>query len=139
MADNGIRLVRRSRWYTSAPVPAADVPWYVNGVAAVETAADPVQILAVLHRIEDNFGRVRGTANAARPLDLDLLAFHEHVSGVGAAVIVPHPRMHERAFVLKPLLEIAPDWRHSGLERSVGDLIAALPPDQVAVAIDDEA
>ena len=139
MAEKGIRLVRRSRWYASAPVPAADDPWYVNGVAAVETVADPVRILAVLHRIEDDFGRVRGPANAARSLDLDLLAFHDHVGGVDTAVIVPHPRMHERAFVLKPLFEIAPEWRHPGLKQSVGDLIAALPSDQVAVAIDDKA
>jgi 2-amino-4-hydroxy-6-hydroxymethyldihydropteridine diphosphokinase len=139
MADKGIRLLRRSRWYTSAPVPAADVPWYVNGVAAVETPFDPVRILSVLHRIEDDFGRVRGAANAPRSLDLDLLAFHDDVSDENAAVIVPHPRMHERAFVLMPLREIAPDWRHPVFERSVGDLIAELPPEQVAVAIDDGA
>ena len=139
MADKGIRLLRQSRWYTSAPVPAADVPWYVNGVAAVETDSDPVEILAVLHCIEDDFGRVRGAPNAARPLDLDLLAFHDHVSDENEALIVPHPRMHERAFVLKPLREIAPEWRHPTLDQSVGDLIAALSPEQMAVAIDDEA
>src|SRR5512142_1093595 len=71
----GILVRRRSRWYRSAPVPPSEQPTFVNGVVAVETGMGAAELLQVLHRVEAEFGRVRGTANAARVLDLDLLAF----------------------------------------------------------------
>ncbi len=132
----GVRVVARSRWYRSAPVPRADQPGYVNAVASVETALDPRALLALLHRIEQEFGRVRGAPNAARTLDLDLLAYRDGVSEGGeGAPILPHPRLHERAFVLLPLADIAPDWRHPRLGRTARELAAALPPGQDAAAL----
>ncbi len=136
LARDGVRVVARSRWYRSAPVPRADQPDYVNAVALVETALNPRDLLALLHRIEQKFGRVRGVPNAARTLDLDLLAYGDRVSEGGeGAPVLPHPRLHERAFVLLPLAEIAPDWRHPQLGRTARELAAALPPGQDAAPL----
>jgi 2-amino-4-hydroxy-6-hydroxymethyldihydropteridine diphosphokinase len=132
----GVRVVARSRWYRSAPVPRADQPDYVNAVASVETALDPTALLALLHRIEQEFGRARGAPNAARTLDLDLLAYRDRVSEGGeGAPVLPHPRLHERAFVLLPLVDIAPDWRHPRLGRTARELAVALPPGQDAAPL----
>ena len=126
----GVKVLRRSRWYESAPVPRSDQPWYVNGVAAVETALGPEALLAVLHDVEHDFGRVRGARNAARAVDLDLLAYGDLVRAGPEAPLLPHPRAAERAFVLLPLAEIAPGWRLPGRGETVEALAARLPPDQ---------
>lgn len=128
MEEAGLDVRRCSRWYESAPVPLSDQPWYVNGVAEVATEAPAAALLATLHRIETDFGRVRSTLNAPRTLDLDLIAYHRLISGPADCPTIPHPRMHERLFVLLPLAELAPDWRHPGLRRTVGELIALVPP-----------
>jgi 2-amino-4-hydroxy-6-hydroxymethyldihydropteridine diphosphokinase len=126
---SGLTLVRRSRWYRTAPVPASDQPWYVNGVALVSGPADPFAVLRMLNAVETDFGRVRGARNAARVIDLDLLAHGDTILDT-PDLHLPHPRMHQRAFVLLPLAEVAPRWRHPASARTVEDLIAALPPDQ---------
>jgi 2-amino-4-hydroxy-6-hydroxymethyldihydropteridine diphosphokinase len=131
-----LRVVARSRDYRSAPVPISDQPWYVNAVVAVATELSPRELLAHLHRIEARFGRERREVNGARTLDLDLLAYDERVqAGDAAEPALPHPRLHQRAFVLLPLAEVAPGWRHPITGDTVEHLIAALPPDQVAEPI----
>lgn len=132
----GVAIVRRSRWYKSAPVPPSDQPWFVNGVAAVATGRAPVELLGVLHGIENEFGRVRRVRNEARVIDFDLLAYDDVVVAEGEGLVLPHPRLHERAFVLLPLAEVAPDWRHPVSGRPIADLIAALPRGQVAEPLD---
>ena len=133
-----LTIAARSRWYKSAPVPASDQPWFVNGVVRVKTTLDPTKLMTLLLRTEEAFGRRRGEKNAPRVIDLDLLAYGEMVvdlepiepgAGIGA-VTVPHPRLHERAFVLLPLRDVAPDWRHPVSGLSVDTLIDALPPGQ---------
>jgi 2-amino-4-hydroxy-6-hydroxymethyldihydropteridine diphosphokinase len=125
----GIRVVRQSRWYLSQPVPPSDQPWYVNGVAAVATRLAPAALLARLLALETRFGRRRGEPNAARTLDLDLLDYHGR-RWATRRLVLPHPRLHERRFVLAPLAEIAPHWRHSRLGLSAAQLLARLPPGQ---------
>jgi 2-amino-4-hydroxy-6-hydroxymethyldihydropteridine diphosphokinase len=128
----GIGIVARSRWYESAPVPISDQPWYVNGVAVVDTELSPEALLAVLHRTEQRFGRERRERNEARVIDLDLLAYGTRVNDGPTPPLLPHPRATERSFVLLPLQEVAPDWIDPRSGRTVADLVAALPKDQVA-------
>lgn len=126
IAAKGIAIRARSRWYESAPVPrVADQPWYVNGVVAVATDLDPAALLAELQGIEREFGRVRSVPNAPRTLDLDIIAYGDRVARAGAPLL-PHPRCHERAFVLLPLRDLAPGWRHPESGRAVDALIADL-------------
>lgn len=130
--------VRQSRWYRSAPVPASDQPWYINGVLVLDRAPEPAPLLALLHRIEARFGRRRGEVNAARVLDLDLLAFGQRITAGGPGEpTLPHPRLHQRAFVLFPLAEVAPGWRHPRLDRTVAAMRHDLPADQTATAVTD--
>lgn len=132
LGRHGIALVVRSRGYRSAPVPASDQPWFVNLVAAVETRLEPAALLAALHDIEAEFGRTRRRPNEARVLDLDLLAYHDRVSAPGEVPVLPHPRLAERAFVVLPLREIAPDWRHPESGLSVAELAESLGPEATA-------
>jgi 2-amino-4-hydroxy-6-hydroxymethyldihydropteridine diphosphokinase len=130
LAGRGVRVAAVSPWYEAAPVPKSDQPWFVNAVARLTTGLDPAALLAELHQVEAALGRVRVTRNEARVLDLDLLDYDGRVSRPGDIPILPHPRLHLRAFVLHPLTDLAPDWRHpvSGLD--VPALVAALPGDQ---------
>ncbi len=124
----GVKVVAVSPWYETAPVPASDQPWFVNGVAVVETTLPPEDLMALLHQVEGEFGRSRTVANAARVLDLDLLAYGRVIRS--GPLDLPHPRLHERSFVLYPLRDVAPDWEHplSGLRPDA--MVAGLPPEQ---------
>lgn len=125
-----VAILKRSRWFHTAPVPPSDQPWYVNGVAAVETTVPPADLLALLKGVERQFGRVRAVRDAPRVLDLDLIAYGDLVRR--EEPVLPHPRMSGRAFVLLPLAEVAPGWRHPVLGETVEALIEALHPGQVA-------
>ncbi|MBL6945251.1 MAG: 2-amino-4-hydroxy-6-hydroxymethyldihydropteridine diphosphokinase [Rhodospirillales bacterium] len=132
----GLEVCMCSRWYRSAPVPISDQPWFVNGVAAIESGGKhPVPVMELLHQIELDFGRLRKTRNMARTLDLDILDFNGRITTGADGVVLPHPRMHERSFVLLPLSEIAPDWRHPISGASIYDLISGLPEEQYAEPI----
>jgi 2-amino-4-hydroxy-6-hydroxymethyldihydropteridine diphosphokinase len=129
LAVEGVVIERRSSWYRSAPLPVADQPWYVNGVIAVRTQWAPPELLELLHRTERRFGRERRTRNEPRVLDLDLLDYDGRVDS-SASMALPHPRLHERAFVLLPLRDVAPGWRHPVSGKSIEALIAELPAGQ---------
>ena len=130
MAAKGISVTESSRIWLSAPVPASDQPWYSNAVVCVDSELPAQSLLSQLKDIETSFGRVRVQRNEARVLDLDLIACNDDVM-TSEGLVLPHPRLHERAFVLMPLREVAPDWIHPVLKKSVDDLIAALPPQEI--------
>ncbi len=106
-------LVRLSSHYQTAPVGLVDQPPFVNAVVQVETILSPHELLHHLAEIEQRHGRVRGEKNGPRTLDLDILLFNDWRID-DAQLVLPHPRMHERAFVLVPLVEIAPDAQIPG-------------------------
>jgi len=118
----GVCVVAQSSWYASEPVPPSNQAWFVNGVALVTTALAPSDLLAMLLRLEDEFGRVRFERNAARTLDLDLLDYDSLLVDT-PTLILPHPRLHLRRFVLEPLREVAPGWRHPSFDLSAAELL----------------
>lgn len=126
----GLRWIGLSRWYRTAPMPPSGQPDYINGVARLEGDVDPAWLLRQLQTIERRAGRVRGVVNAARRLDLDLVAVGDLVRDTPDP-IVPHPRAHLRAFVLRPLADVAPGWIHPVLGKSVEDMMAGLPAQDV--------
>jgi dihydropteroate synthase/2-amino-4-hydroxy-6-hydroxymethyldihydropteridine diphosphokinase len=123
LAARGLAVSARSRLFLTEPIPRSAQPWYVNQVIAVETERPPEEILALLLGVEHQFGRERGERNAARSLDLDLVAYEDLLLDT-PELVLPHPRMHERAFVLAPLADVAPGWRHPVSGKAVEELLA---------------
>src|SRR3546814_12669269 len=111
-------------------VPESDQPWFVNGVASLRTDLSPWELLAVLHEVEAEHERVRSVPNASRTLDLDLLAYDDRVVDGAGGLMLPHPRLSERAFVLQPLAELAPDWRHPVSGLTAAEMLAELRADE---------
>jgi 2-amino-4-hydroxy-6-hydroxymethyldihydropteridine diphosphokinase len=133
LSDHGVRVVRRSRWYRSAAYPDPRDPPFVNAVAEIASDLEPLPLLEALHDIETEFGRQRRRRWEPRPIDLDLLAYDDrHIEAAEGKPASPHPRLGERAFVLLPLRELAPHWRHPVSGVLIDTLIAGLPPDQTA-------
>lgn len=151
LGAQGVAVVARSPWYRTPAFPPGAGPDFVNGVAALETELSPSGLLSALHAIERALGRDRGRRWAPRACDLDLLTWGSLVLPDAATVaawialepgaqeqsapdglVVPHPRLHERGFVLRPLADLAPDWVHPVLGRSVSEMLAALPESALA-------
>lgn len=128
-AAAGLTPLKIAPFYESAPVPISDQPWYVNTVVEAETGLNPEEALGVLNQFEESFGRVRTVRNAPRVLDLDIIDY-EGLIQHSAHLTLPHPRMDNRAFVLLPLRDIAPDWIHPVDGQSITALIDKLPADQ---------
>jgi 2-amino-4-hydroxy-6-hydroxymethyldihydropteridine diphosphokinase len=122
-----VEVTRVSTFYRNPPLGPADQPWYVNAAARVRTRLGPEELLALLQQVETAMGRVRGERWGPRRLDLDLLLFNGEVI-FAPNLVVPHPEMHRRAFVLVPLAEIAPQAWHPVMDKSAGDLLSELNP-----------
>lgn len=119
----GLFVNKISRLWSSKAWPDPDDPPYVNAVLQVDTDLKAFELMSLLHDIEREAGRVRdGHINAPRVLDLDLIAFGDVVMSGEKGLILPHPRAAERAFVMGPLAEIAPDWVHPVLQQTASEL-----------------
>jgi len=130
LEQHGLALVARSGFYESEPVPVSDQPWYLNAVVEVATDKPETEVLAILHSVENAFGRVRAVRNEARVLDLDLLDYRGTIRNGPESPVLPHPRLADRAFVLLPLMDIAPNWRHPRNSRTLAELLESLPEGQ---------
>jgi 2-amino-4-hydroxy-6-hydroxymethyldihydropteridine diphosphokinase len=134
LQTKGVITIGVSNYYTTDPVSDTPQPRYLNAVALAETHLAPATLLRVLKQLERRAGRRTARAWSQRPLDIDILDYGGRRIGwpVGrrerGRLILPHPEMHGRAFVLVPLRDVAPRWRHPALGRRVDQLLAQLKP-----------
>ena len=130
LTEAGIAVLRESPIYETEPVGFADQGWFLNMAVEAETALFPMQLLTRTSRIERSLGRVRTVPNGPRTIDIDILLY-------GSAVVrtprveIPHPRMHERRFVLAPLADLAPALRHPVLRQTIRKLLDSAPPQKI--------
>jgi 2-amino-4-hydroxy-6-hydroxymethyldihydropteridine diphosphokinase len=135
--SQAVQILSVAHWYKSPPVPVSDQPWYVNSALLIETEHQPVELLKLLQKIEVEWGRVRGVRNAARTLDLDIVAWLEppfffQEPEQEHQLRIPHPRMHLRSFVLFPFYDVLSSWQHPLLNKGLDELISEL--DEVKAA-----
>ena len=129
LEEQGVKILSVSSFYETPAWPDPAQPAFVNAVAAVESTLQPVELLTLLHGVETDFGRLRSAPNAPRTLDIDLLDYDGKRMADG--VMLPHPRMAERSFVLVPLAQVAPNWRHPVTGEAVRDLLIRLSDREV--------
>jgi 2-amino-4-hydroxy-6-hydroxymethyldihydropteridine diphosphokinase len=151
LESDSVQVLHTSRFFATPCMPKGAGPDYINAAAHLRTCLGPEDLLGVLHAIEAEFDRRRTNRWAARTLDLDLLDYaglthpdkaaflhwqtlppEEQIKTAPDRMILPHPRIQDRAFVLVPLADIAPEWRHPVLGVTVSRMIAALAPEDVA-------
>ncbi len=125
MRTNEIVPYLVSRYFSTPAWPDPSEPAFLNAVSAIHTRHSPKNLLTIFHKIENEFGRTRGARNASRTLDLDILDYNGRIAA--GPPELPHPRMTERAFVMLPLSEVAPTWRHPVTNVSLSEIITALP------------
>lgn len=123
---DSVRVEAVSRFYFTAPMEYSDQPWFVNGAARISTSAEPAALLAILKSLEADYGRKAGGVRfGPRPLDMDIIFFNELIVDT-PYLILPHPRMHLREFVLRPIRDIAPDLMHPVFCKSIAGMLEVL-------------
>ncbi len=127
--DAAGRLLAVSGLYETQPLDVPDQPWFLNCVAAIETDKAPRELLQLALRVEAMMGRLRIREKGARNIDIDVVLFGDRMVDE-PGLKIPHPAMHQRRFVLEPLVEIAPEARHPELGKTARELLAALPGGQ---------
>lgn len=126
LESRDLRIVRVSSVWETAPMYLENQPQFLNAVVEAETQLYPMRLLLRVANIELEMGRKRDVANGPRNIDIDVLLYGSSVVDL-PALQIPHPRLHERAFVLQPLAELAPGLRHPKMDKSVSELLAAVP------------
>jgi len=151
LADRGVAIRATSRFFATPCFPPGAGPDYVNAAILIETDSTPTAVLDLLHRVEADFGRARQQRWGMRTLDLDLVCWDDRVlpdaetfdhwlnlpperqrEAAPDRLILPHPRLQDRAFVLVPMADVAPGWRHPVLGLTVTEMVDRLPPGDVA-------
>lgn len=126
LENSGIKILKKSSVWLSEPVPKSDQDWYHNAVIEVSFSGNALELIDKLLDIEaEHFGRIRTVPNAPRTLDLDIVDFNGEIIS-SEMLDIPHKRLHERAFVLYPLQEVAPNWTHPVSGKSIETLISEL-------------
>lgn len=121
----GIKILRESSLYETEPQDVTHQPWFLNQVVEAETSLFPMQLLSRVLKIEKELGRRRVIEKGPRTLDIDILLYHRFVID-SPVLVVPHPRMHERRFVLAPMAELAPDLRHPVTRQTMRELLGRI-------------
>ncbi len=130
-----VNICKISSWYKSEPIPVSNQPWFINGVIEISTNKSSLDLLEFILSIEEVFGRVREKKNEARILDLDIIDYKKKILYIKNKLIIPHPRMHERSFVLQPLSELNPKWIHPIKKKGIKELIRNLNDKQKILKI----
>lgn len=125
LASDDIRVVRISSVYETEPRDVPDQPWFLNQVVEIETSLFPKQLLARLQKIEIGMGRVRMEARGPRTVDIDILFYGDAIVST-PGLEIPHPRVADRRFVLEPLAELVPEFRHPRTRQTVREMLAAV-------------
>jgi len=133
-ADPRNRLVQCAPFYRTEPVGEKDQDWFINGVIALETSMPPRDLLHFLLTVEKSLGRFRRERWGPRIIDLDLL-FYGNVISEDEELRIPHPRLHERRFVLVPLKDIAPDWEHPLLHQTIAEILGSLKKEEIVLPL----
>jgi 2-amino-4-hydroxy-6-hydroxymethyldihydropteridine diphosphokinase len=136
-ADARNRLVGRSRFYRTEPVGKKDQQWFINGVVAVETTMSPGELMEFLLSVEKGMGRIRQERWGPRVIDLDILFYGDRVLDE-EGLQIPHPRLHERRFVLAPLKDMAPGLLHPVFHRTVSQILAGLDTKEIVFPVPEE-
>ena len=137
LESRGVELRSRSSLYQTEPVDAPNQAWFVNAVAEIRFGGRPDELLQICVNVEAARGRERNRRNVEpRILDLDVLLLGDTVLSTDELTI-PHPRLHERRFVLEPMVEIAPDAIHPGLRKTMRDLLQECPDESKVVRLED--
>ena len=121
-----VNICKISSWYKSEPMPVSNQPWFINGAIEISTNKSSLDLLEFILSIEKVFGRVREKKNEARILDLDIIDYKKKILYIKNKLIIPHPKMHERSFVLQPLSELNPKWMHPIKKKGIKELIRNL-------------
>ena len=137
LADGRNRIVQCSPFYQTEPVGKKEQDWFINGVCAMETTMEPAELLESLLGVEKMMGRVRRERWGPRVIDLDILLFGQEVINQ-EGLQIPHPRLHERRFVLVPLRDIAPDLMHPLLGKRISQILAELPGEEKVFPLPQE-